>query len=194
MICRCKIIDKQTPYRGFFELDVYQLRHELFAGGWSNEVCREQLSRGRAVAVLLHDPNTDQVLLVEQFRIGAIADPQGPWMLEIIAGIVENGEQDEAVARREAQEEAGCELISVEPIADYYPSAGGCSETIRIYYAPLDLSAVKPGIHGLADENEDISTLLVSHNTAMAWLKQGKIRSSMTIIALQWLALKKAGS
>lgn len=188
-----EIVDKQIPYQGFFELDVYTLRHELFAGGWSAEMRRELLVRGRAVAVLLHDPDTDQVLLIEQFRIGAVADPQGPWMLEIVAGIVESGKQDKEVARREAQEEAGCEVLNVEPVVDYYPSAGGCSEVISIYYAPLDLSGVKPGIHGLDDENEDIRTLLVPHDEAMMWVKQGKIRSSMTIIALQWLALKKAG-
>lgn len=188
-----EIIDKQVPYQGFFALEVYKLRHELYAGGWSGEMCREQLERGRAVAVLLHDPDTDELLLVEQFRIGAINDPQGPWMLEIVAGIIESGETDAEVARREVQEEAGCQVVDVEPIMDYYPSAGGCSETISIYYAPLDLSAVEPGVHGLDNEHEDIRTLLVTHDTAMTWLQEGKIRSSMTIIALQWLALKKAG-
>ncbi|MEZ5535802.1 MAG: NUDIX domain-containing protein [Thiolinea sp.] len=186
-----EIIDKQVPYKGFFSLETYTLRHELYAGGWSDEMQREQLARGRAVAVLLHDPASDMLLLVEQFRIGAVNDPKGPWMLEIVAGIVETGEDDADVARREAQEEAGCTVLNVEPVIDYYPSAGGCSEVISIYYAPLDLSAVKPGVHGLANEHEDIRTLLVPHSTAMEWLHEGKIRSSMTIIALQWLALKK---
>ncbi|MEZ5477606.1 MAG: NUDIX domain-containing protein [Thiolinea sp.] len=187
------LINQQTPYRGFFKLAVYELRHQLFAGGWSGTVRREILERGRAVAVLLHDPATDQLLLVEQFRVGAIHDPAGPWMLEIVAGIVEEGESDTEVARREAQEEAACVIDKVEFVLDYYPSAGGCSEVIGIYYAPVDLSGVTPGVHGLADEQEDIRSLLVSHATAMDWLRNGKIRSSMTIIALQWLALKKAG-
>lgn len=185
-----EILDKQVPYKGFFQLEVYKLRHELYAGGWSGEVRREHLERGRAVAVLLHDPTTDQLLLVEQFRIGAIADKQGPWMLEIVAGMVEDGEEEADVARREAMEEANCTVADVEFMLDYYPSAGSCSETISIYYASVDLSAVKPGIHGLADEHEDIRTMLVPTATALEWLKAGKIRSSMTIIALQWLALK----
>lgn len=185
-----EILDKQVPYRGFFQLEVYKLRHELYAGGWSGEIRREHLERGRAVAVLLHDPVSDKVLLVEQFRIGAIHDQQGPWMLEIVAGIVEKGEEDADVARREAAEEADCQVSEVEFILDYYPSAGSCSETISIYYAPVDLSGVAPGIHGLATENEDIRTLLVSRDTALEWLRDGKIRSSMTIIALQWLQLR----
>lgn len=185
-----EILDKQVPYQGFFQLEVYKLRHELYTGGWSGEVRREHLERGRAVAVLLHDPVSDKVLLVEQFRIGAIHDQQGPWMLEIVAGIVEKGEEDADVARREAAEEADCQVSEVEFILDYYPSAGSCSETISIYYAPVDLSSVAPGIHGLATENEDIRTLLVSRDTALEWLRDGKIRSSMAIIALQWLQLR----
>lgn len=185
-----EILDKQVPYQGFFQLEVYKLRHELYAGGWSGEIRREHLERGRAVAVLLHDPASDKVLLVEQFRIGAIHDQQGPWMLEIVAGIVEKGEEDADVARREAAEEADCQVGDVEFVLDYYPSAGCSSETISIYYAAVDLSAVEPGIHGLATEHEDIRTLLVSRDTALEWLRDGKIRSSMTIIALQWLQLR----
>nr|CAA6830523.1 MAG: ADP-ribose pyrophosphatase (EC [uncultured Thiotrichaceae bacterium] len=186
-----EILDKQVVYKGFFQLEVYQLRHELYAGGWTGKVRREHLERGKAVAVLLHDPATDMLLLVEQFRIGAIRDEQGPWMLEIVAGMVEEGEENADVARREAEEEAGCQVTEVEFIMDYYPSAGSCSETISIYYAPVDLSGIEPGIHGLAEENEDIRTLLTPTKTAIEWLQAGKIRSSMTIIALQWLALKQ---
>ncbi len=185
-----EILDKQVPYQGFFKLEVYKLRHELYAGGWTGEVRREHLERGKAVAVLLHDPATDTLLLVEQFRIGAINDKYGPWMLEIVAGMVGTDEEAPDVARREAMEEANCTVTDVEFMLDYYPSAGSCSETVSLYYAPVDLSAVKPGIHGLAGEHEDIRTLLVPTATAMEWMKTGKIRSSMTIIALQWLALK----
>ena len=162
-----EILDKQIPYKGFFQLEIYKLRHELYAGGWTGEVRREHLERGRAVAVLLHDPATDQLLLVEQFRIGAIADKQGPWMLEIVAGMVEDGEEESDVARREAIEEANCTVTDVEFMLDYYPSAGSCSETVSLYYAPVDLSTVEPGIHGLADEPEDIRTMLVSKATAL---------------------------
>lgn len=189
-----EIIDKQIPYKGFFQLEVYKLRHELYGGGWTGEVRREHLERGRAVAVLLHDPATDNVLLVEQFRIGAIGDQQGPWMLEIVAGMVEDGEEEADVARREAVEEADCAVTDVEFMLGYYPSAGSCSETVSLYYAPVDLSTVEPGIHGLAEEYEDIRTLIVPTATALEWLRAGKIRSSMTIIALQWLALRQKNS
>lgn len=185
-----RIIQQQTPYQGFFQLECYTLQHELFAGGWSGEFQREVLNRGHAVAVLLHDPASNNVLLVEQFRPGALQDEAGPWMLEIVAGMVEPGETNAEVARRESMEEAGCAVAEVEHILDYYPSAGGCSETIGLYYAPLDLSKVQPGVHGLDSENEDIRTHIIPLPQAIDWISHGKIKSSMTIIALQWLALK----
>jgi ADP-ribose pyrophosphatase len=189
-----KILEKQTPFKRFFQIDIYQFQHELYAGGWSNTVTREVFERGRAVAVLLHDPVADTLLMVEQFRPGAIRDPDGPWMLEIVAGMVEEGEEDQDVARREAMEEANCEVTDMEFIMDYYPSAGGSTELIALYYAAVDLSNVETGIHGLDTENEDIRTSIVPRETAMQYLKQGKIKASLAIIALQWLALEKSNA
>lgn len=189
-----KILEKQTPFKRFFQIDIYQFQHELYAGGWSNTVTREVFERGRAVAVLLHDPVADTLLMVEQFRPGAIKDPDGPWMLEIVAGMVEEGEEDQDVARREAMEEANCEVTDMEFIMDYYPSAGGSTELIALYYAAVDLSNVETGIHGLDTENEDIRTSIMSRETVMQYLKQGKIKASLAIIALQWLALEKSNA
>lgn len=189
-----KILEKQTPFKRFFQIDIYQFQHELYAGGWSNTVTREVFERGRAVAVLLHDPVADTLLMVEQFRPGAIKDPDGPWMLEIVAGMVEEGEEDQDVARREAMEEANCEVTDMEFIMDYYPSAGGSTELIALYYAAVDLSNVETGIHGLDTENEDIRTSIISRETVMQYLKQGKIKASLAIIALQWLALEMSNA
>lgn len=186
-----KTLSKETKYQGFFRIDVYQFSHELFAGGWSDSVRREIFERGNAVAVLLHDPKSDSVLMVEQFRPGAIRDPQGPWMIEIVAGMVEEGESLEDVARRESIEEAGCQVDSLTHMLDYYPSAGGSTEQISLFYAPLDLSAVGEGIHGLPHENEDIKVSIVPRAEAMQWIKEGRLKSSLAIIALQWLSLER---
>lgn len=186
-----KVLNKTTPFKQFFQVDIYDFQHELFAGGWSDTISREIFVRGTAVAVLLHDPATDKLLLVEQFRPGAINDKDGPWLLEIVAGMVESGESPQEVARREALEEAACDVGKMEFIMDFYPSAGGSTEVITLYYAAVDLSKIKTGIHGLDTEDEDIRTTVESRQTVMSWLKSGKIKSALTIIALQWLALEK---
>jgi ADP-ribose pyrophosphatase len=112
-------------------------------------------------------------------------------MLEIVAGIVEEGESTAEVARREAQEEAGCSVTDVQHIMDFYPSAGGSTEVISLYYAALDLSGVKPGMFGLAEEHEDIRMQVLPFSQALHYLKTGKIKAALAIIALQWLALEK---
>ena len=124
------ILSQQNLYKGFFRVDAYEFRHELFAGGWSGTVRREIFERRNAVAVLLHDPVADTLLIIEQFRPGAaLRDAQFAWMVEIVAGIVEDGESNEDVARREAQEEAGCSIDTVEHIIDFYRY----SEPIQTY-------------------------------------------------------------
>ena len=186
-----EITKRATAWRGFFRIEQYEFRHELFAGGWVTGVKREIFERGNAVAVLLHDPVADTVVVIEQFRAGAaVRNPQDAWMIEVVAGIVETGETHEDVARRECVEEAGCVIDTLEHIMDYYPSAGGSSELISLYYAPVDLSQLPAGIHGLAHEHEDIRVSVVPRTTAMAWLQQGRIQASLAIIALQWLALR----
>ena len=103
-----EIISKRTLFNGFFKLDEYTFKHRLFAGGWSGEISREVFERGNAAALLAYDPRLDQVVLIEQIRIPAIATSNQPWLLELIAGMVDKaGEDPREVVKREAQEEAG---------------------------------------------------------------------------------------
>ena len=187
-----EIIDRATVYQGYFRLDRYRLRHRLFAGGWSKEISREVLERGHAAALLPYDPERDAVVLIEQFRAGPFARGAGdsPWLLEIVAGIIDGEETPEFVVRREAAEEAGLTITETIPIASYYASPGAVSEHIEVYLGRVD-SAGAGGIHGLESEGEDIRVVPVSFETAMTWLAAGRIMASPAIVALQWLALNR---
>src|SRR5688572_30605466 len=102
---------RATPYRGYMRVDIYTLRHEVFGRGWSEPMTREVMERGHAAAVLPYDPDCDQVLLIEQFRIGAYTAPgMSPWQIEIVAGIIEPDQTPEQAAARETEEEAGVPL------------------------------------------------------------------------------------
>lgn len=188
---KVEISEKEICYDGFFRLERYRLRHELFAGGMSPELIRELFVRGLAVAALLYDPDLDRVVLVEQFRIGALDHPEGAWLLECVAGMVEEGESVEAVIRREAMEEAGCTVTDTLRLYEYYPAPGGSSERIALYLARTDASRAR-GIHGLAHEGEDIKVHNITLDEALAHIDDGRIDSSYTIMALQWLAANKA--
>ena len=178
---------REQSFRGYFSLETLTLRHRLFAGGWSTPVRRELFQRGDAVGVLPWDPVKDELVLIEQFRVGAIRDDDSPWMLELIAGIVEAGESDTAVVHREAEEEAGCQLGQLEQIATFYPSAGACSEQIRLFVGEVTQS--QPGtVQGLDSEHEDILVHQLPRELVMQMLDRNEINNGHTLIALQWLA------
>ena len=184
---------KETPFRGYFHIDKYHLRHRLHDGGMSPEFTREVFERGHAAAALLYDPDLDLLVMVEQFRIGAYAALQSPWftakespwLLEIIAGIIEDGEQPEDVVRREAVEEAGCTIQEIEPICHYLVTPGGSTESIFAFCGRVDASDAG-GIHGLDEEAEDIRVFTVTPEEAFAMLADGRVRNSMTMLPLYW--------
>ncbi len=165
----------------------YRFRHKLFAGGWSNVIEREMFERGHAAAMLPYDPIRDEVVLIEQIRVGAL-EHQHPWQLEIVAGMIDRDESADDVVRREAQEEAGLEVGQLVSVVSYYPSAGGCSEKLDVFIGEVDASKAH-GIHGLDYEDEDIRVHVMTREQAYDLVKRGKIENGASIIALQWLEL-----
>ena len=185
-----EILDKEIVYSGFFRMEKYRLKHTLYAGGWSAEITRELFVRGSCVAVLLYDPHTDKVVLIEQFRAGAILQPDRAWLVEIVAGAIEEGETAEEVAYRESLEEAGCEIQELIVINEFYTTPGGAAERITLFCGKVDSSGVG-GIHGLDHEDEDIWVRAVDFDEAYVMLENNEIESAIPIIAIQWLALNK---
>ena len=183
-----EIIARETLYSGFFSLDLYRFRHRLFNGEMSGEVKREIFERGHAAVLLPFDPVRDEVVLIEQIRIAAFDTSESPWLLEMVAGMIEEGETIEDVARREAVEEAGLIVGRSKKMLSYLASPGGTSERLSILAGEVDATTAK-GIHGLAAENEDIRVHVVSREQAYQWVEEGKIDNAATVIALQWLQL-----
>jgi ADP-ribose pyrophosphatase len=185
-----EVLERDVCYRGFFRLERVTVRHRLFAGGWSRPLVREVFERGHAACVLLYDPDADRVVLIEQFRTAALDAPCGPWLIETVAGIVEDGETPEAVVRREAREEAGLDIEDLVAIGEVLVSPGGSSERLAMFGARVD-AADAGGIHGCDDEGEDIRVLSMTLEEAMAAVADGRIRSTNAVIPLQWLALNR---
>ncbi|MEH6626125.1 MAG: NUDIX domain-containing protein [Motiliproteus sp.] len=183
-----EILQRETAYEGFFQLQKLTLKHRLFEGGWSAPLTRELFIRDAAACVLLYDPWQDRVVLIEQFRIGALLDSTGPWLVELVAGIIEPEESDEAVATRESREEAGAEVLALYPICHYHVSPGGSQEKIHLMCAQVDSTGLG-GFHGLEHEGEDIRVTSVTRQQAYTAVQSGRICNAPTIIALQWLQL-----
>ncbi|MDP6690006.1 MAG: NUDIX domain-containing protein [Alphaproteobacteria bacterium] len=185
-----EVIEKQTVFQGYYRVDAYRLRHSLYQGGMGAEIRREVLERGHAVLVLPYDPVRDEVVMIEQFRIGPFARGDQPWILEVVAGIIEDGEELEDVVHREAMEEAGIELSHITHALDIYASPGAVTEQISIYCARTDASQAG-GIHGVAAEGEDIKVIVMPFADVMAALADGRINAGPVIVAVQWLALHR---
>ncbi len=189
-----EVVEKTSPFKGYFRVDKYRLKHRLFEGGWSPEMIREVFERGHAVAVLLFDPDLDRTVMIEQFRPGAYAalasewfdDGASPWLMECVAGIIEKGENPEDVARREAVEETGCEIREIQPICHYLASPGGSSESVFIFCGCVDASNAE-GVFGISEEHENIRAFSLPTSEAFRLLDEGRIINAMTIIGLQWL-------
>jgi ADP-ribose pyrophosphatase len=186
-----EIVSETTPFKGFFSVKQFDLKHTLYKGGWSQTITREVFHRGNCVAVLLYDPDRDEVVLIEQFRMGAIQLPaEQAWLLEIVAGAIEKGETAEAVAYRESMEEANCEIETLIKINEFFTSPGGTSELLTLFCGKIDTRDVG-GVHGLDSEDEDISVTAMKFDAAYQLLLDGKILSAIPIIALQWLYINR---
>ena len=182
------IINKKQVYSGFFNVNQYKIKHDLFSGGQSPVLTRECFERGPASGVLAFDPIQDKLVLIEQFRIGDFANNKSGWVYEIIAGIIEDNQTPEEVAIRESEEEAGCVLLDLEPIYNYYSSPGGTSEILYLYCAAVDSRNIA-GHYGLSEEGEDIKAIVLDFKEAVEWLESGKLNNASTIICMQWLML-----
>lgn len=186
-----EIVAKERLHDGFFKIDCYSVKHKLFEGGETDVFQREIFERGQASAVLLYDPAKEVIILTEQYRVGAAFDGEtSPWLLEVVAGMIEEGEEPEGVARREAEEEAGAVITDLIPITSYWSSPGGTSEKVHLYCAVVDSTEIG-GIHGLQDEQEDIMVRIIPFSQAYDAIATGEINNAATIIALQWLKLNK---
>lgn len=181
-----RVLQSEVVWSGHYAMRKLTLQHRRFGGDWSEPLTREVFERGDAVGVLPYDPATDSLVLIEQFRPGAMRGNDSPWMLELIAGVVEPNESDIEVVHREAMEEAACELAEVVPIATVFPSAGACSEQVRLFCGRVSSAAIG-GVHGLAEEGEDILVHSVPRSEALQLLAQNRIPNGHTLIALQWL-------
>lgn len=186
------IREKETVFAGFFRMERYRLRHRKFDGSWTPEVSREIFERGNAVAILLYDPDLDTVVMVEQFRLPAYLAGRSAWCIETPAGVVKPGEELAGVARREAMEETGCEIDGeVRQISQFMASIGGSTEIVTVFLGIVD-SRKATGIHGVADEHEDIRVHVMPAAEAIRMADEGEIENAASVIALNWLARHQA--
>jgi ADP-ribose pyrophosphatase len=189
-----EVVEIEEAFKGYFHIDRYHLKHRQFKGEMGKPISREIFERGHAACCLLYDPVLDKLVLIEQFRAGAYAalsspwfddKETSPWLIEIVAGIIDEGEDPETVVRREAVEEAGCEIGELELIFHYLVTPGGSTESMFTFIGRVEASNIG-GIHGLEEEGEDIRVFTVDVEEAFEMFDQRQIINSMVMLPMQW--------
>ena len=184
---RVDIRQTGLEYDGFIRIERAELAFEKFSGEMSGAVRRYRYHRGDVAAVMIYDAGQDRVLLIRQFRYAVHARTGDGWLIECVAGIREKGESMETVARREVLEETGLKLAGLELLAEYFPSPGGCSDKIHLFQGTLDDPERSLGVHGVAQEEEDIQACWVSLSQALEMARAGQIQDAKTLIGLHML-------
>lgn len=183
-----KVLQENILYKGFLTLKQFVLQHRLFRGGWSEAVSRELVLRAQVVAALPYDPILNQIVLIEQFRVGALEDKKSPWLTELVAGLVKPGEEYASVVVREVKEETDLEVLDILPIYEYWVSPGATNERLALFLARVD--ATKAGdICGLEQEHEDIKVHCYDQARVFDAVEDGRVKDAATILALQWLQI-----
>lgn len=181
------IQQNKVVYDGHYKVYQLKLRHKCFNGEWSALVTREQFARYDASSVILYDPKQDKVVLVEQLRIGLLNrdDAPNPWMLEIVAGLIDQEPSPEDTIHREAIEEAGCKINQLIPIGKFYNTPGGFTELTYVYCGLVALS--ENPLQNQPEEDEDIKIHILAWDEVQALLQHGWVTSASSLIAIQWL-------
>ena len=185
MKSKFKIISRKNLYNGFFKMNEFILKYKKFDGNWSDNVKREIFGGAQVSAVLPYDPKKQEIILINQFRPGTISKNKDNYLDEIVAGIIDKGEDPITTAKRECFEETGCEVKKILPINEYFPAPGSSESYYYLFLGEID-SFDGERIKGLPNENEDILVKSYKVSNVKKKLENNEILNGLTLIALQW--------
>tara|TARA_B100000131_G_C17941659_1_gene542594 strand:+ start:111 stop:692 length:582 start_codon:yes stop_codon:yes gene_type:complete len=188
MKSKFKIISRKNLYNGFFKMNELMLKYKKFDGNWSDDIKREVFGGAQVSAVLPYDPKKQEIVLINQFRPGTISKDKGNYLDEIVAGIIDQGEDPITTAKRECLEETGCEVKKILPINEYFPAPGSSESYYYLFLGEIDTFDGER-IMGLSSENEDILVKSYKVSDVKKKLENNEILNGLTLIALQWFFL-----
>ena len=188
MKLKYKILNKENLYTGFFSLNKYEFIHQKHNGEWSDKVQREVFGGAHVSTLLPYDPIKKEIVLIQQFRAGTLSRYNDDYLYEIVAGIIDKGENAEQTAKRECLEETGCRVKKIMPILGYFPAPGSSESYYHLFLGEINGFDGKR-IMGLESENEDILVKSFKVDSVREMLKNNQITNGLTLIALQWFFL-----
>lgn len=179
-----RITGTRTVYEGWARYLVAEVRMPD-----GTRIGREVEDHGPAVAVLPYDPERRVALLVRQFRTPPCFVDGTASVLEAPAGLREE-EDAEACARREAFEEVGLRLSTLEPAGRVWSLPGLSTERMDLFLAPYRAADRESAGGGLAEEHESIEVVEVALPDLAAMADRGEVADMKTLCLVQTLRLR----
>jgi len=189
---RFDIRSVRTIFRDYFQIDEARVSYQLPNGEMSGVVRRLSFVRGDSCAAVVVNEVDGTTIMARQFRFPTVAKGPG-WILEIVAGTVENGELPEDCIRREIKEELGYEALCLSHLRTFYTSPGGSSERVHLFHAVVSASSRTDSGGGAPEEQEDIEAVEISLAEVPRLLASGSVIDAKTIIGLSWLVSSPVG-
>lgn len=176
------VLNRKQVYKGFNLVEVLEIQSEEQDGKMGEPVKREIVERGDATAVLIRHTEENAFIFARQLRPPLLRHNE-PWLTEIVAGVIDEGETPEQSARREIEEELGFRAEDLRPLGEMYGSPGGLSEKVYLYYAEVsEKNRVAAG--GGTDKGEDVEEIKIPVEETYGKLDAGEFRDAKTQIAL----------
>ncbi len=179
-----KIKDEKTLIDGFFQIKEVVLNYDHFDQSRSNDVTRLSINKGHAAACMVYLIDINKYVLIEQFRY-PVSEANGSysWVLEVVAGKVDENESPQAAAIREVEEETDYVVESLNGIAEFFTTPGICSEKIYLFLATATSTKQKP-VGDPHDDEEDIEVHLFSREELSQLIKSGRLNDAKTLVAV----------
>jgi ADP-ribose pyrophosphatase len=189
------LVEQRPLYEGFRRYTEYDFRENNHPSGHGDPhehapIRREMLESHRTIAVLPYDGSSGDIILINQFRIGAHLATGRGMLVEIVAGYVDEGEDAETAARRELTEETGLEALEMVKAAEFLPSPGMTTEFVTFFVARVDASGLLARA-GLEAE-EKIFPFRCTLDEALEAADGFAISNVFTLFALNWFARNRA--
>ena len=185
---KVNIIEEHIVFDEFLKIKKGKLQHTMPDGEMSPKLERLYLDRNDAVAAVVYLEDEDAYLFTNQFRYPTY-EKGGGWIIELVAGIVEEGEEAEDSMKREIMEELGYKTSNVEYLTTFFLSPGGTSERIHLYLCHSSSAEKKNEGGGAEDENEGIEVIKYRREEVVEKLKNNSFQDAKTIIGMM-MALK----
>ncbi|GAB3998529.1 GDP-mannose pyrophosphatase NudK [Spirosoma daeguense] len=185
---RVQITEEKLLSDNWYILKRFTFKYLGKNGQWSTQQ-REAYDRGNGATILLHNPQTNYVILTRQFRLPTFVNGNSSGMLiETCAGLLDNDDPETAIIR-ETEEETGYRIQSVEKVMEAYMSPGSVTEKLFFYIAQYTTDTERSTGGGV--EEEEIDILEIPFAEAIAMMERGEIMDGKTIMLLQHLLLQQ---